>query len=129
MTLISHNYSNVPLGIVVAEISGKFRFSSVSECIKIIITQECICQNVSKLAFKIVHYFIYTVKPALVTTCIQRPPLFKDHSVMSQLWLYYAFLPLKLNLRIIVCACGCLVRIIVCACGCLVRIIVCVHVN
>ena len=32
-----------------------------------------------------------TVKPALVTTCIQRPPLFKDHLVMSQLWL---FLPL-----------------------------------
>ena len=35
-----------------------------------------------------------TVKPALVTTCIQRPPLFKDHLVMSQLWLYHAFLPL-----------------------------------
>ena len=34
------------------------------------------------------------MKPALVTTCIQRPPLFKDHSVMSQLWLYHAFLPL-----------------------------------
>ena len=36
----------------------------------------------------------YTVKPALVTTCIQRPPLSKDHLVMSQLWLYNAFLPL-----------------------------------
>ena len=35
-----------------------------------------------------------TVKPALVTTCIQRPPLFKDHLVVSQLWLYNAFLPL-----------------------------------
>ena len=34
-----------------------------------------------------------TVKPALVTTCIQRPPLFKDHLVVSQLWLYHAFLP------------------------------------
>ena len=32
-----------------------------------------------------------TVKPALVTTCIQRPPLFKDHLVVSQLWLYHAF--------------------------------------
>ena len=31
---------------------------------------------------------IHAVKPALVTTCIQRPPLFKDHLVMSQLWLY-----------------------------------------
>ena len=37
---------------------------------------------------------ICTVKPALVTTCIQRPPLFKDHLVMSQLWIYHAFLPL-----------------------------------
>ena len=35
-----------------------------------------------------------TVKPALVTTCIQRPPVFRDHLVMSQLWLYHAFLPL-----------------------------------
>ena len=35
-----------------------------------------------------------TVKPAIVTTCIQRPPLFKDHLVVSQLWLYNSFLPL-----------------------------------
>ena len=60
-----------------------------------------------------------TVKPALVTnlysettsiqiplghvpivalpyifTSIKRPPLFKDHLVLSQLWLYHAFLPL-----------------------------------
>ena len=38
--------------------------------------------------------YIRIVKPALVTTCIQRPPLFKDHLVVSQLWLYHAFLPL-----------------------------------
>ena len=29
-----------------------------------------------------------------MTTCIQRPPVFKDHLVVSQLWLYNAFLPL-----------------------------------
>ena len=38
--------------------------------------------------------FKTTVKPALVTTSIQRPPLFKDHLAVSQLWLYHAFLPL-----------------------------------
>ena len=27
---------------------------------------------------------IYTVKPALKTTCIQRPPLYKDHLVVSE---------------------------------------------
>ena len=26
-----------------------------------------------------------TVKPVLMTTCIQRPPVYKDHSIMSQL--------------------------------------------
>ena len=36
--------------------------------------------------FYLLHTRIrYTVKPALVTTCIQRPPLFKDHFVVSQL--------------------------------------------
>ena len=39
-------------------------------------------------------HHLTTVRPALVTTCIQRPPLFKDHLVMSQLWLYHALLPL-----------------------------------
>ena len=29
-------------------------------------------------------HYVGTVKLALVTTCIQRPPLFKDHLVMSQ---------------------------------------------
>ena len=36
-----------------------------------------------------INWFGLTV--GLVTTCIQRPPLFKDHLVMSQLWLYNAF--------------------------------------
>ena len=31
-----------------------------------------------------------TVKPALGTTCSQRPPVFKDHLVMSQLKCYHA---------------------------------------
>ena len=35
--------------------------------------------------------YLDTVKPALVTTCIQRQPLFKDHLVVSQLWLYHTF--------------------------------------
>ena len=40
------------------------------------------------------EHFHSTVKPALVTTCIQRPPVFRDHFVVSQLWLYNSFLPL-----------------------------------
>ena len=35
------------------------------------------------------------MKPVLVTICIQRPPPFNDHLVMSQLWFYHAFLPLS----------------------------------
>ena len=36
----------------------------------------------------IASYHVNTVNPALVTTCIQRPPPFREHFVMSQLWLY-----------------------------------------
>ena len=53
--------------------------------------------TLSKIVENPVEYaFLKTgvVKPALVTTCILRLPLFKDHLVMSQLWLYNAFLPL-----------------------------------
>ena len=49
----------------------------------------CLCNVCMHLCI-----IMYTVEPALVTTCIQRPPVFKDHLVMSQLWLCNAFLPL-----------------------------------
>ena len=35
-----------------------------------------------------ITWTIFKVHRELVTTCIQRPPVFKDHLVMSQLWLY-----------------------------------------
>ena len=28
-------------------------------------------------------YYVYTVKPVLVATCIQRPPVLRGHCVMS----------------------------------------------
>jgi hypothetical protein len=34
----------------------------------------------------VVVFVKYTVKPALVTTCIERPPLFKDHLDLSHRW-------------------------------------------
>ena len=42
------------------------------------------------------RFFLSIVLAALLLhcSCDQRPPLFKDHLVMSQLWLYHAFLPL-----------------------------------